>query len=238
MILITIERHLYVVINPLYPLAPNNAMKINLHFIYIILLLAGLMTVGCLSARGPLAATPSAPLRERLPAVEIAADPGPLATSDGILPDDPLRLLRNELPEKLAHVVEMSLHKKLEARYQSGDQFANDLRLAMADFCDSAPAIAPTAFTNKVSAPLEKLATSQNAEVLKPIAVPGNAQGEAEIFATTVNQSISQPPAQSATTYDATEVLDPRDDLFRTTQVMRPGNDAKSCAQPDTDPKL
>ena len=149
-----------------------------------------------------------------------------------------IRLLRNELPEKLAHVVEMSLHKKLEARYQSGDQFANDLRLAMADFCDSAPAIAPTAFTNKVSAPLEKLATSQNAEVLKPIAVPGNAQGEAEIFATTVNQSISQPPAQGTTTYDATEVLDPRDDLFRTTQVMRPGNDAKSCAQPDTDPKL
>lgn len=77
-------------------------MKINLHFIYIILLLAGLMTVGCLSAKGPLAATPSAPLRERLPAVEIAADPGPLATSDGILPDDPLRLLRNELQHNVA----------------------------------------------------------------------------------------------------------------------------------------
>ena len=149
-----------------------------------------------------------------------------------------IRLLRSELPEKLAHVVEMSLHKKLEARYQTGDQFASDLRLAMADLSDPAPANAPTAFTNKVSAPLEKLATSQRAEILKPIAVPGIAQGTAEIFATTVNQSVSQPPARSATTYDATQVLDPRDELFRTTQVMRPGDDAKSFAQPDTDPKL
>ena len=149
-----------------------------------------------------------------------------------------IRLLRSELPEKLAHVVEMSLHKKLEARYQTGDQFASDLRLAMADLSDPAPAIVPTAFTNKVSAPLEKLATSQRAEILKPIAVPDIAQGTAEIFATTVNQSVSQPPARSATTYDATQVLDPRDELFRTTQVMRPGDDAKSFAQPDTDPKL
>ena len=65
-------------------------------------LLAGALGAGCRSAQVPLAATPFAPLRERLPAVEIAADPGPLGASDGILPEDPLRLLRVELERNVA----------------------------------------------------------------------------------------------------------------------------------------
>ncbi len=148
-----------------------------------------------------------------------------------------IRLLRNELPEKLAHVVELSLQKKPEARYQSGDQFASDLRLAMAELSNPAPAAAPTAFANPVSAPLEKLATSQSAETLRPIASPGHTQGTAEIFANTVVQPAHQAESQNATTYDATQVLDARDEHFRTTQIMRPGDDANFSAQPDTDPK-
>lgn len=77
-------------------------MKIYLHYTYIILAIAGLVASGCKSAKVPLAATPSAPIHERLPPLETAADPGPLALSDGILPDDPMRLLTNELQRNLA----------------------------------------------------------------------------------------------------------------------------------------
>ena len=109
--------------------------------------------------------------------------------------------------------------------------------MAMADLSNPAPAAAPTAFANPVSAPLEKLATSQSAETLRPIAAPGHTQVAAEIFANTVVQPAHQPASQSATTYDATQVLGAQDEHFRTTQVMRPGDDAKFSAQPDTDPK-
>ncbi len=77
-------------------------MKTKLYFIQIILLVAGLEFVGCRSAKAPLAATPSAPLHARLPAMEAAADPGPLGASDGLLPEDPLRLLTDELQHNVA----------------------------------------------------------------------------------------------------------------------------------------
>lgn len=77
-------------------------MKIKLYFIYIPLLLTGMFAGGCRSAKVPLAATPFAPLHERVPAVELAADPGPLGASDGLLPEDPLRLLTNEVQRNVA----------------------------------------------------------------------------------------------------------------------------------------
>jgi len=77
-------------------------MKIKLHYTYIILIIAALVVNGCKSAKVPLAATPFAPLHERLPPLETAADPGPLGLSDGILPEDPMRLLTNELQRNLA----------------------------------------------------------------------------------------------------------------------------------------
>lgn len=78
------------------------SVKIKLYYIYTVLVIAGLMASGCKSAKVPLAATPFAPLRERLPPLETAADPGPLALSDGVLPEDPIRLLNNELQRNLA----------------------------------------------------------------------------------------------------------------------------------------
>ena len=77
-------------------------MKTKLYFIYISLSITGLVAGGCRSAKVPLAATPFAPLRERLPGVEMAADPGPLGASDGLLPEDPLRLLNDELQRNVA----------------------------------------------------------------------------------------------------------------------------------------
>ena len=39
-----------------------------------------------------------------------------------------IRIIRPELPENLAHIVALSLSKRPETRYQTGDQFAADLR--------------------------------------------------------------------------------------------------------------
>jgi serine/threonine-protein kinase len=44
-----------------------------------------------------------------------------------------IRVVRPELPEKLAHMVALALDKRPETRYQSGNEFAADLRLVMAD---------------------------------------------------------------------------------------------------------
>jgi serine/threonine-protein kinase len=39
-----------------------------------------------------------------------------------------IRIIRPELPENLANVVALALSKRPETRYQTGDQFAADLR--------------------------------------------------------------------------------------------------------------
>jgi serine/threonine-protein kinase len=44
-----------------------------------------------------------------------------------------IRVIRPELPEKLANVVALALNKWPDTRYQSGEDFAADLRLLMAD---------------------------------------------------------------------------------------------------------
>ncbi len=56
-----------------------------------------------------------------------------------------LRMVRKELPERLAQVVARSLVKKPELRYQDGDEFARDLRAVLATLSDAAiPAPATT----------------------------------------------------------------------------------------------
>ena len=49
-------------------------------------------------------------------------------------PAPDIRIIRAELPEKLASIVALSISKKPETRYQDGDQFAADLRAMLSDF--------------------------------------------------------------------------------------------------------
>jgi len=51
----------------------------------------------CKSVKGTFSATPTATITQRLPPLEITADPGPLAMNDGALPDDPLRMFKAEM---------------------------------------------------------------------------------------------------------------------------------------------
>lgn len=152
-----------------------------------------------------------------------------------------IRLLRNELPERLAHIVELSLHKKPEVRYQSGDQFASDLRLAILELSHPASATAGVVHQGEVPGAQKPQPTSQGTDLHKPAiaSIASVKAGEgADKFATTVIQAGNLPPSKTASTYDATQVSDARDQLFRTTQVMRPGAAGNAAEQIDTDPKL
>lgn len=67
----------------------------RLPILVLSLALAGLGA--CKSVKSSLTATPTAALGQRLPPLQLAADPGPLVMNDGALPEDPLRLFRAEL---------------------------------------------------------------------------------------------------------------------------------------------
>ena len=59
-----------------------------------------------------------------------------------------IRIIRSELSQNLADVVALSLSKRPETRYQTGDQFAVDLRSVMSQMSGAAP----VAFTSTVPA--------------------------------------------------------------------------------------
>ncbi|GAA4369587.1 hypothetical protein GCM10023185_43360 [Hymenobacter saemangeumensis] len=50
----------------------------------------------CVSMKPTMKYTPSAAIANRLPAVEVTADQGPLAMNDGALPEDPLAVFKQE----------------------------------------------------------------------------------------------------------------------------------------------
>jgi hypothetical protein len=61
-----------------------------------------LMAPACMSVKPLMKATPSAAIANRLPALEVAADQGPLAMNDGALPEDPLEVFKQECRINLA----------------------------------------------------------------------------------------------------------------------------------------
>lgn len=57
---------------------------------------------GCMSVKPFMKATPSAAIANRLPAVEVTADQGPLVMNDGAWPEDPLDVFKKECQTNLA----------------------------------------------------------------------------------------------------------------------------------------
>ena len=104
-------------------------------------------------------------------------------------PAPDIRIIRAELPEKLADMVALSISKRPETRYQDGDQFAADLRIMMGE--------------------MTGLANTSNVVPLP--SSQGNAPTGAAKSDTTV--------AQSATGYEATQAMRSETSAFEITIV-------------------
>ncbi|MBI2769269.1 MAG: CHASE2 domain-containing protein [Burkholderiales bacterium] len=146
-----------------------------------------------------------------------------------------IRIVRKELPERLANVVALALAKRSEVRYQDGEQFAGDLRAVIAEMSGGAPATAgpaaavqpaaaaPTAASEKTvafSAPPEAspVANMDKTVVLSAAPATRGPSFEATVVATAI-------PAPAPPSYDATQKLEAGDqDVFAKTAVIsRPG---------------
>ncbi len=72
-----------------------------------------------------------------------------------------IRIIRRDLPESLANLVALSLSKRPETRYQTGDQFASDLRAVMATLPRAADA--PQRPQTRTDSPLASMPVASGA---------------------------------------------------------------------------
>ena len=124
-----------------------------------------------------------------------------------------IRIIRNEIPESLANVVALSLSKKPETRYQTGDALAADLRAVIAEL-SGAPVAATTAPQNLQTGLAAAPSTQATSFAEDKTAVFGTGAAAAGTFETTAinpmrgSASDGQQLA-AATTYDVTQVMNP-----------------------------
>jgi len=123
-----------------------------------------------------------------------------------------IRVMRRDIPERLANVVALSLSKRSETRYQDGDQFAADLRSVLGELSGVAPAQTPAP---RVSArPASAAVDSDKTVVMAP-------KSDASFEATVVSAAL---PTGAAPGYDATQQgAGAGTDAFEKTVVSRPG---------------
>nr|WP_295773624.1 serine/threonine-protein kinase [Rhodoferax sp.] len=90
-----------------------------------------------------------------------------------------IRIIRSELPQNLADVVALSLSKRPETRYQTGDQFAADLRSVISQMSGVAP-MATSAVVSTDRASSEKTVAFSSTV----LGVPTAAQNKVDFTAT------------------------------------------------------
>lgn len=81
-----------------------------------------------------------------------------------------IRIIRPELPQNLADVVALSLSKRPETRYQTGDQFARDLRSSLGQMSGVVPVAAPTQPSPDATASSEQTVAFANTVLSMPAA--------------------------------------------------------------------
>ncbi len=148
-----------------------------------------------------------------------------------------IRIIRKEIPERLAQIVALALSKRPETRYQDGDQFAVDLR-AVIDGVSAATPAAGAAPSAQSGAAAEKtqafnLQPTGGADVSEKTAVMSASTGGS--FEATVVAAAIPAPAQPG--YDATQKMDASaiDPFAKTAVISREGAAAHPSA--DTDAK-
>jgi eukaryotic-like serine/threonine-protein kinase len=104
-----------------------------------------------------------------------------------------IRVIRPELPERLAQIVALALHKRPEVRYQDGEKFAADLRAVMAEIAGGAPVPAAPSRPAAVAAAASR-DDDKTVVMAKPVA--STTAFEATVVASAV-------PAAATPSYDA-----------------------------------
>jgi serine/threonine-protein kinase len=149
-----------------------------------------------------------------------------------------IRIIRSEIPQKLADVVAMSLSKRPETRYQDGEQFAQDLRAVMGLLGD-----AGDTWVNKADAAphpasgandkTQVMAASSSANSATQVMMPsptsaGAATDKTQVFSRD-DQTTEPAPLGGMDTFAATQKFTPAsaaaktaDKPFEKTMVSRP----------------
>ncbi|MBC5763652.1 CHASE2 domain-containing serine/threonine-protein kinase [Ramlibacter albus] len=123
-----------------------------------------------------------------------------------------IRIIRKELTPRIAEVVAKSLAKKPEVRYQDGDQFAADLKAAMAELTGApmpAPAAAPMQPIATAPAPAAQeapAASERTVAFTSPAPAPASGGGDSE-----KTVIMPGPPADAAPSYDSTQKMQATD---------------------------
>ncbi len=168
-----------------------------------------------------------------------------------------IRIIRKEISPRLAEIVALALAKKSEARYQDGEQFAADLREAIAELGGAAApvrpaATAPSAPGAEASASEKTVAFSAAAAAASDgsektaifAAAPADGSEKTAVFSAAPVQDAfgaaaasASVPAQAQPGYDATQKIESADvDAFAKTAVIKrpadpgpnPAGDGKS----------
>lgn len=90
-----------------------------------------------------------------------------------------IRIIRSELPQNLADVVALSLSKKPETRYQTGDQFALDLRSVTSQMLGMASTVNPARVSTERPGSAKTVALASTV-----MGMPGEAQNKVDFTAT------------------------------------------------------
>lgn len=90
-----------------------------------------------------------------------------------------IRIIRSELPQNLADVVALSLSKRPETRYQTGDQFAVDLRSVMSQMSGAAPIATPSSVSTERASSEKTVAFAATM-----VGAPGGANKKVDFTAT------------------------------------------------------
>jgi CHASE2 domain-containing sensor protein/tRNA A-37 threonylcarbamoyl transferase component Bud32 len=128
-----------------------------------------------------------------------------------------IRIVRKDVPERLAHVVALSLAKKSELRYQDGDQFAGDLKNVLAQLSGGVA----TAPVPAATAPAAASAPSEASEKTQAFSLDAASQAQAAAEKTLVmaagvppaapGYDAPQSPADGGAAYEKTAVFNPSD---------------------------
>jgi serine/threonine-protein kinase len=146
-----------------------------------------------------------------------------------------IRIIRNNIPERLANIVALSLSKRSETRYQDGTQFAADLRSVLAELSGSPAPCVAAPYADKIVAFAAAAAAPARPDPDKTVLLARGSAGHRFEAALAGVATAGGPPG-----YDGTQKTDAGDKgtFAKTAVISRPGSPGSPAAGGDkTDPE-